>query len=207
MCGRAIPVVPTVHYNMGGVPTNLYGEVVTMRDGNPEAIVPGVMAIGEAACVSVHGANRLGSNSLLDLIVFGRAAAHRVAETVRPGESHAPIPEGGDRPRRRPARSDQSLVRTRLAAGGRWIRTFGPPARKALLSRADVCFQVRSRKRRYRRSARGIASMPAGVPVDEARCDYQSPSMPTPARSKRIQPTGFFNNVIDLFNGGFGIFE
>jgi len=64
-----------------------------MRDGNPEAIVPGVMAIGEAACVSVHGANRLGSNSLLDLIVFGRAAAHRVAETVRPGESHDPIPE------------------------------------------------------------------------------------------------------------------
>jgi succinate dehydrogenase / fumarate reductase flavoprotein subunit len=88
-----IPVLPTVHYNMGGVPTNLYGEVVTMRDGNPEAIVPGVMAIGEAACVSVHGANRLGSNSLLDIIVFGRAAAHRVVETVRPGESHAPIPE------------------------------------------------------------------------------------------------------------------
>jgi succinate dehydrogenase / fumarate reductase flavoprotein subunit len=88
-----IPVLPTVHYNMGGVPTNLYGEVVTMRDSNPEAIVPGVMAIGEAACVSVHGANRLGSNSLLDIIVFGRAAAHRVTETVRPGESHAPIPE------------------------------------------------------------------------------------------------------------------
>jgi succinate dehydrogenase / fumarate reductase, flavoprotein subunit len=64
-----------------------------MRDGNPQAIVPGVMAIGEAACVSVHGANRLGSNSLLDIIVFGRAAAHRVVETVRPGESHAPIPE------------------------------------------------------------------------------------------------------------------
>jgi succinate dehydrogenase / fumarate reductase flavoprotein subunit len=88
-----IPVLPTVHYNMGGVPTNLYGEVVTMRDGNPEAIVPGVMAIGEAACVSVHGANRLGSNSLLDIIVFGRAASRRVVETVQPGESHAPIPE------------------------------------------------------------------------------------------------------------------
>jgi succinate dehydrogenase / fumarate reductase flavoprotein subunit len=87
-----IPVLPTVHYNMGGVPTDLYGEVVTMRDGNPQAIVPGVMAIGEAACVSVHGANRLGSNSLLDIIVFGRAAAHRVVESVRPGESHAPSP-------------------------------------------------------------------------------------------------------------------
>lgn len=87
-----IPVLPTVHYNMGGVPTNLHGEVVTMRDGNAEAVVPGLMAIGEAACVSVHGANRLGSNSLLDIIVFGRAAAHRVMETLLPGESHAPIP-------------------------------------------------------------------------------------------------------------------
>jgi succinate dehydrogenase / fumarate reductase, flavoprotein subunit len=86
-----IPVLPTVHYNMGGVPTNLHGEVVTLRDGDPEAVVPGLMAIGEAACVSVHGANRLGSNSLLDIIVFGRAAAFRVAETLRPGERHAAL--------------------------------------------------------------------------------------------------------------------
>src|SRR5262245_38629085 len=85
-----IPVLPTVHYNMGGVPTNLHGEVVTMRDGNPEAVVPGLMAIGEGACVSVHGANRLGSNSLLDIVVFGRAAAYRLVETVGLGESHAP---------------------------------------------------------------------------------------------------------------------
>jgi succinate dehydrogenase / fumarate reductase, flavoprotein subunit len=88
-----IPVLPTVHYNMGGVPTNLHGEVVTVSDGNPEAVVPGLMAIGEAACVSVHGANRLGSNSLLDIVVFGRAAAHRVVETLRRGERHAPVPE------------------------------------------------------------------------------------------------------------------
>jgi len=87
-----IPVLPTVHYNMGGVPTNLHGEVVTKRDGDPEAVVPGLMAIGEAACVSVHGANRLGSNSLLDIIVFGRAAAHRVMETLRPGDGRAPAP-------------------------------------------------------------------------------------------------------------------
>jgi succinate dehydrogenase / fumarate reductase flavoprotein subunit len=87
---QPIPVLPTVHYNMGGVPTNLHGEVVTMRDGHAEAVVPGLMAIGEAACVSVHGANRLGSNSLLDIVVFGRAAAHRVMETLRPGEGHAP---------------------------------------------------------------------------------------------------------------------
>jgi succinate dehydrogenase flavoprotein subunit len=86
-----IPVLPTVHYNMGGVPTNLHGEVTTIRDGDPEAVVPGLMAIGEAACVSVHGANRLGSNSLLDIIVFGRAAALRVMETLRSGESHPPL--------------------------------------------------------------------------------------------------------------------
>jgi succinate dehydrogenase / fumarate reductase flavoprotein subunit len=85
-----IPVLPTVHYNMGGVATNLHGEVVTLRDGNPDAMVPGLTAIGEAACVSVHGANRLGSNSLLDIIVFGRAAALRAVETMRPGEGHAP---------------------------------------------------------------------------------------------------------------------
>jgi succinate dehydrogenase / fumarate reductase flavoprotein subunit len=77
-----IPVLPTVHYNMGGIPTNLHGEVVNLVDGNPDQVVPGLMAIGEAACVSVHGANRLGSNSLLDLIVFGRAAAKRAAEVV-----------------------------------------------------------------------------------------------------------------------------
>ena len=86
-----IPVLPTVHYNMGGVPTNLHCEVVTMRNGDPEATVPGLMAIGEAACVSVHGANRLGSNSLLDIIVFGRAAARRMEQTVRSGEGHAPV--------------------------------------------------------------------------------------------------------------------
>ena len=74
-----IPVLPTVHYNMGGIPTNVHGEVVDLVDGNPDHVVPGLMAIGEAACVSVHGANRLGSNSLLDLIVFGRAAANQAA--------------------------------------------------------------------------------------------------------------------------------
>ncbi len=88
-----IPVLPTVHYNMGGIPTNYHGEVVTLRDGNPDAVVPGLMAIGEAACVSVHGANRLGSNSLLDLVVFGRAAALRCAEQIRPRSPHKPLPE------------------------------------------------------------------------------------------------------------------
>jgi len=85
-----IPVLPTVHYNMGGIPTNYHGEVVTLKDGHPDHVVPGLMAIGECACVSVHGANRLGSNSLLDIVVFGRAAAKRCAEIVKPGERHAP---------------------------------------------------------------------------------------------------------------------
>ncbi|MFN3964352.1 succinate dehydrogenase flavoprotein subunit [Silanimonas lenta] len=85
---QPIPVLPTVHYNMGGLQTNYHGEVVTLKDGDPDAVVPGLYAIGEAACVSVHGANRLGSNSLLDLVVFGRAVANRCAETIRPGQPH-----------------------------------------------------------------------------------------------------------------------
>ena len=89
-----IPVLPTVHYNMGGIPTNINGEVVTLRGGDPEAVVPGLMAIGEAACVSVHGANRLGSNSLLDLVVFGRAAARHAATVVKPGAPHKPLAKG-----------------------------------------------------------------------------------------------------------------
>lgn len=87
-----IPVLPTVHYNMGGIPTNFHGEVLTKVDGNPDTVVPGLMAIGEAACVSVHGANRLGSNSLIDLVVFGRAAGLRCAETVRAGEKQPELP-------------------------------------------------------------------------------------------------------------------
>src|SRR5437016_14311296 len=85
-----IPVQPTVHYNMGGIPCNYRGEVVRPKDGDPDSVVPGLMAVGEAACVSVHGANRLGSNSLLDLVIFGREAARRCAETVKPGSRHRP---------------------------------------------------------------------------------------------------------------------
>ncbi|MDY0029383.1 MAG: succinate dehydrogenase flavoprotein subunit [Pseudobdellovibrionaceae bacterium] len=87
-----IPVLPTVHYNMGGIPTNWRTEVVAPTHDDPNRVVPGLMAIGEAACVSVHGANRLGSNSLLDLVVFGRAAAIRAAETVTPGAKHKKLP-------------------------------------------------------------------------------------------------------------------
>ncbi len=83
-----IPVLPTVHYNMGGLQTNYHGEVVTLKNGEPDTVVPGLMAVGEAACVSVHGANRLGSNSLIDLVVFGRAAAHRAGEIIKAGSKH-----------------------------------------------------------------------------------------------------------------------
>ncbi|HEV7257174.1 MAG TPA: succinate dehydrogenase flavoprotein subunit [Bosea sp. (in: a-proteobacteria)] len=107
-----IPVLPTVHYNMGGIPTNFHGEVLTKVDGNPDQVVPGLMAIGEAACVSVHGANRLGSNSLIDLVVFGRAAGLRCADTVTAGEKQPELPKNS---------ADLSLTRLdryRNASGG-----------------------------------------------------------------------------------------
>ena len=92
-----IPVLPTVHYNMGGIPTNYHGEMLTLKGGNPDYVVPGLMALGEAACVSVHGANRLGSNSLIDLVVFGRAAGLQCAKTVEPGGAQADLPaDAGD---------------------------------------------------------------------------------------------------------------
>jgi succinate dehydrogenase / fumarate reductase flavoprotein subunit len=106
-----IPVLPTVHYNMGGIPTNYHGEVLTLKDGDPDHVVPGLMALGEAACVSVHGANRLGSNSLIDLVVFGRAAGLRCAEIVSPGERQPELPTGAG------AAALERLDRLRFAAG------------------------------------------------------------------------------------------
>jgi succinate dehydrogenase / fumarate reductase, flavoprotein subunit len=88
---QALPVTPTVHYNMGGIPCNYHGEVVTKKGKNDDHVVPGLFAVGEAACVSVHGANRLGSNSLIDLVVFGRATGKRLAEIIKPNSAHAPL--------------------------------------------------------------------------------------------------------------------
>ncbi|PPR03533.1 hypothetical protein CVT24_007019 [Panaeolus cyanescens] len=88
-----IPVLPTVHYNMGGIPTKYTGEVITIDENGKDKIVPGLYAAGEAACVSVHGANRLGANSLLDIVVFGRAVAHHIRDTLTPGKPHKAIPE------------------------------------------------------------------------------------------------------------------
>jgi succinate dehydrogenase / fumarate reductase flavoprotein subunit len=107
-----IPVLPTVHYNMGGIPTNYHGEALTKAGGDPDSVIPGLMALGEGACVSVHGANRLGSNSLTDLVVFGRAAALKCRETIEPGEKHRELPkDAGDNAIAR-------LDRFRNAAGG-----------------------------------------------------------------------------------------
>ncbi len=116
-----IPVLPTVHYNMGGVPTNYHGEVVSTNAAGEEQIVPGLMAVGEAGCVSVHGANRLGSNSLIDLVVFGRAAALRCAEIIAPGSGGRPLAKGaGDEAvarldRLRNARGSSTTAQIRLA--------------------------------------------------------------------------------------------
>jgi len=107
-----LPVTPTVHYNMGGIPCNYHGEVVTLKDGNPDSVVPGLFAVGEAACVSVHGANRLGSNSLIDLVVFGRATGFRIAELVKPMSKHGSVVKEAD---------DKALARLdhyRNASGG-----------------------------------------------------------------------------------------
>ncbi len=112
-----IPVLPTVHYNMGGIPTNYRTEVLNPTADDPDATVPGLMAVGEAACVSVHGANRLGTNSLLDLVVFGRAAAHRAAETVKPGAAQRPLPAGaGDASLARLDAARHAKGATRVAA-------------------------------------------------------------------------------------------
>ncbi len=127
-----IPVLPTVHYNMGGIPANFHGQVTTLRNGDPEAVVSGLMAVGEAACVSVHGANRLGSNSLLDLVVFGRAAAHFCKTEMTPGERHRPLlPEAGQD-------SVQRLDKLRNAGGNRSTSEIRLEMQKVMQNHAAV---------------------------------------------------------------------
>ena len=129
---EAIPVLPTVHYNMGGIPTNYRTEVLRPTASDPDAIVPGLMAVGEAACVSVHGANRLGTNSLLDLVVFGRAAAHRASEILKPGASQAPLP----------ARAGEASLdrfdRTRNAKGGTKVAEMRDSLQRTMQAHAAV---------------------------------------------------------------------
>jgi succinate dehydrogenase / fumarate reductase flavoprotein subunit len=129
---EAIPVLPTVHYNMGGIPTNYHAEVLRPTAENPDAVVPGLMAVGEAACVSVHGANRLGTNSLLDLVVFGRAAAHRAAAIIKPGATQAPLPAGA---------GDASLARfdaTRHAKGSTTVADLRDTLQRTMQAHAAV---------------------------------------------------------------------
>ena len=127
-----IPVVPTCHYNMGGVPTNYHGEVLTKKDGDANCIVPGLMAAGEAACVSVHGANRLGSNSLLDLVVFGRATALRCADVVDREAAHKPLPKDAGQD------SLDRLDRARHAKGGTPTAALRNDMQRAMQSHCAV---------------------------------------------------------------------
>ena len=127
-----IPVLPTVHYNMGGIPTNYHGEVLRPTKDNPDATVAGLMAVGEAACVSVHGANRLGTNSLLDLVVFGRAAAHRAAETVKSGATQAPLPA------RAGEKALDNLDRARHAKGNTKVADLRLEMQRAMQAHAAV---------------------------------------------------------------------
>ncbi len=127
-----VPVLPTVHYNMGGIPTNYHGEVLRPTPANPDAIVPGLMAVGEAACVSVHGANRLGTNSLLDLVVFGRAAALRAADIVKPGAAIAPLPTGAGQA------TLERFDRLRHANGGTRVATLREELQRTMQAHAAV---------------------------------------------------------------------
>jgi succinate dehydrogenase / fumarate reductase flavoprotein subunit len=127
-----IPVLPTAHYNMGGIPTNIHGEVLNPTAGDSERIVPGLMAVGEAACVSVHGATRLGTNSLLDLLVFGRAAAERAAEIIEPGAPHGALP---------PAAAEAAIARLdriRHAKGGSKTGTIRRAMQRAMQDHCAV---------------------------------------------------------------------
>jgi succinate dehydrogenase / fumarate reductase flavoprotein subunit len=127
-----IPVLPTVHYNMGGIPANFNGQVVTKQGGDPEAVVQGLMAVGEAACVSVHGANRLGSNSLLDLVVFGRAAAHFCSETMTPGARHKTLAQDAGR------NSVDRIDRLRNADGSRTTAVIRSQMQRVMQGHAAV---------------------------------------------------------------------
>jgi succinate dehydrogenase / fumarate reductase, flavoprotein subunit len=127
-----IPMLPTVHYNMGGTPTNIHCEVLNATGEDQDRVVPGLMAVGEAACVSVHGANRLGTNSLLDLVVFGRAAAHRAAEMVKPGGSQPPLPTGAGE------KALDRLDRVRNAKGGTAVAELRLAMQRTMQNHAAV---------------------------------------------------------------------
>jgi succinate dehydrogenase / fumarate reductase flavoprotein subunit len=127
-----IPVVPTIHYQMGGIPTNIHGQVVVPKDGQPNTVVNGLYAVGECACVSVHGANRLGTNSLLDLLVFGRAAGNHIVDAGLKGKQHKPLPaDAGEQSVARVARLDNS-------ASGEYAQDVANDLRTSMQKHAGV---------------------------------------------------------------------
>jgi succinate dehydrogenase (ubiquinone) flavoprotein subunit len=132
MTKEPIPILPTVHYNMGGIPTDYHGQVLTLKDGNPDAVVPGLMAAGEAACVSVHGANRLGANSLLDIVVFGRACANRVEDTLKKDTPHKPLPKNAGE------ESVANLDKIRFANGSRSVADIRNEMQRVMQNNAAV---------------------------------------------------------------------
>jgi succinate dehydrogenase / fumarate reductase, flavoprotein subunit len=140
---EAIPVVPTIHYQMGGIPTNIHGQVVAPKNGDPNSVVNGLYAVGECSCVSVHGANRLGTNSLLDLLVFGRAAGLHIVDQVGKTKTHKPLPAGA---------ADVSLARLARLDGS----TSGEYAQ-------DVANDIRNSMQKHAGVFRTQASMDEGV--------------------------------------------
>jgi succinate dehydrogenase / fumarate reductase, flavoprotein subunit len=148
-----IPVLPTVHYNMGGIPCNYHGEALCPRDGDVEAVVPGLMAVGEAACVSVHGANRLGSNSLLDLVVFGREAARRCAEVLTPNARHRALAADAAQP------ALERLERMRQANGSRPTAEIRLEMQRIMQSDAAVFRTGQSLSEGVAKLAATVASM------------------------------------------------
>jgi succinate dehydrogenase / fumarate reductase flavoprotein subunit len=127
-----IPVVPTIHYQMGGIPTNVHGQVVVPRNGNPNAVVGGLYAVGECSCVSVHGANRLGTNSLLDLLVFGRAAGNHIVESGLKSRSHKPLPADAT------DATQARLARLESSSAGEYAQDVANDLRRTMQQHAGV---------------------------------------------------------------------
>jgi succinate dehydrogenase / fumarate reductase flavoprotein subunit len=167
-----IPVLPTVHYNMGGIPTNYHGEALTAQGGNPDTVVAGLMAVGEAACVSVHGANRLGSNSLLDLVIFGRAAAKRCGDVLNRGDRHRPLPADAAEP------AVVRLDRLRNAKGSRATAQIRLEMQKVMQNHAAVFRTGDSLKEGITRLSQTLASF-ADVRVSDPGLVWNTDLMET----------------------------
>jgi succinate dehydrogenase / fumarate reductase, flavoprotein subunit len=155
-----IPVVPTIHYQMGGIPANIHGQVVAPRDGNPSAVVPGLFAIGECSCVSVHGANRLGTNSLLDLVVFGRSAGNFIVSQKLDDRMHKPLPAGA---------GDSTLAQLAALDGrskGERVQSVANDLRRAMQSHCGV-FRTAPRLREGVEMVQRIAERAGRIAIDD----------------------------------------